>query len=185
MSCKGAQGVATPEIGFQSLYDLVKNSVTLDKFASKPHCSCEQELWKLCTQITVGDWQKTNFWKDNWLQGSAPMDIAPDCYKPLCRCRAQRTLLDARPQTHFIWNCTAAICRTVNTDTTDPGIQLTAEEDTIGGGSQPAAWHVCFIGSFSAYNTQFRGSHLDCNRNKVWKAHLLQWKLPTANRIQK
>jgi hypothetical protein len=41
----------------------------------------EQELFRLCTAVTVGDGAKTQFWKDRWLHGRAPMDIAPDCFR--------------------------------------------------------------------------------------------------------
>ena len=41
----------------------------------------EKELFKLCTAITVGNGAKTQFWKDRWLQGEAPMYIAPDCFR--------------------------------------------------------------------------------------------------------
>ena len=41
----------------------------------------EQELFKLCTAITIGNGAKTQFWKDRWLQGEAPMYIAPDCFR--------------------------------------------------------------------------------------------------------
>jgi hypothetical protein len=41
----------------------------------------EQALFKLCTEITVGDGNKTKFWKDRWLNGRAPQDIAPECFR--------------------------------------------------------------------------------------------------------
>lgn len=40
----------------------------------------EKELFKACTSVTVGDGNRTRFWKDSWLDGQAPRDIAPLCY---------------------------------------------------------------------------------------------------------
>lgn len=40
----------------------------------------EQELFKTCTSVTVGDGTKTSFWKHIWLDGQAPKDIASLCY---------------------------------------------------------------------------------------------------------
>jgi hypothetical protein len=78
MGCKGVQGViaTTPENLFKNYLTLRRSWQKWTQLA-KPwtslHSNLTATVWKLCAQITVGDWQKTNFWKDNWLQGSAPM----------------------------------------------------------------------------------------------------------------
>jgi hypothetical protein len=38
-------------------------------------------LFKLCTTTTVGNRGKASFWKDRWLNGRSPKDIAPDRFK--------------------------------------------------------------------------------------------------------
>lgn len=73
-----------------------------------------------------------------WPSISAPMDIAPGYYKPLSLSRS--THIDgceASDTFHLKLHCSNL--SDLNTDTTDPGIQLTAEEGTTGGGSRPAA----------------------------------------------
>ena len=41
----------------------------------------EEELFKTCTIITLGNGKRSRFWKDNWLNGKAPIDIAPACFR--------------------------------------------------------------------------------------------------------
>jgi hypothetical protein len=41
----------------------------------------EQELFRACTMIAIGNGARTNFWNDNGLHGRAPEDIAPDCFR--------------------------------------------------------------------------------------------------------
>jgi hypothetical protein len=43
--------------------------------------SLKRGLFQLCTVIKVDNGRKTRFWKDRWLQGRAPKDIAPECFK--------------------------------------------------------------------------------------------------------
>lgn len=37
-------------------------------------------LSQACTQISIGNGRKISFWKDNWLQGPCPKDIAPTLF---------------------------------------------------------------------------------------------------------
>ena len=41
----------------------------------------ERALFQLCTTITIGNGARTSFWHDRWLDGEAPKDIAPDCFR--------------------------------------------------------------------------------------------------------
>ena len=41
----------------------------------------EEALYRACTTIKLGNGEKAMFWQDNWLNGRAPKDVAPDCYK--------------------------------------------------------------------------------------------------------
>jgi hypothetical protein len=41
----------------------------------------EEELFRRCTNITLGNGKKAKFWKDNWLNGRAPKGIATDCFR--------------------------------------------------------------------------------------------------------
>jgi hypothetical protein len=38
----------------------------------------EEALFRACTTIKLGNGNKVKFWKDNWLNGQAPKDIALD-----------------------------------------------------------------------------------------------------------
>jgi hypothetical protein len=46
-----------------------------------PCTDIDHQLFKASTVVTLGDGRKALFWKSSWLQGRAPMDIAPDLYK--------------------------------------------------------------------------------------------------------
>jgi mannosylglycoprotein endo-beta-mannosidase len=41
----------------------------------------EQDLFQLCTAISVGNGERTRFWKDRWLNGCAPWDICPGVFQ--------------------------------------------------------------------------------------------------------
>jgi hypothetical protein len=41
----------------------------------------EIALCRACTRIIIGNGQQKSFWKDKWLNGQAPKDIAPECFR--------------------------------------------------------------------------------------------------------
>ena len=52
-----------------------------------PCAGSDFALFDACTKISVGDGAKTLFWKDNWLNGSAPAKMAPTIFKR-SRCKS-------------------------------------------------------------------------------------------------
>lgn len=40
----------------------------------------DNQLFQACTKIQLGNGRKIIFWKDNWLQGLCPKDIAPNLF---------------------------------------------------------------------------------------------------------
>ena len=46
-----------------------------------PSTKIEQDLFRACTTVTIGNGTTTSFWHDKWLQAQAPKDLAPDLYK--------------------------------------------------------------------------------------------------------
>lgn len=40
-----------------------------------------RQLFRISTVVTLGDGRKAKFWHDTWLDGRAPIDIAPSLYK--------------------------------------------------------------------------------------------------------
>jgi hypothetical protein len=63
--------------------------------------AAEWALFRLCTVITVGNGTKTSFWKDRWLNGCAPQDIALECYK--LAWRKNHTVAAALPSVLDAW----------------------------------------------------------------------------------
>lgn len=47
----------------------------------KMELPCTEKDIQACTQIHMGDGTRTIFWKDNWLNGLRPKDIAPNLFK--------------------------------------------------------------------------------------------------------
>jgi len=128
----------------------------------------EQELFRLCTKITVGNGAKTQLWKDRWLQGEAPMHIAPECFRLAWRknITAQQALHDRR------WmrglrriSTTSALHQFVDLWGKLQHIQLSEVEDTI-------SWRLTANGSYSAasaYEVQFLGSLEDHRWAQLWQ----------------
>jgi len=46
-----------------------------------PCDSVDRQLFRASTVVTIGAGNKAYFWKSSWLNGRAPMDIAPRLYK--------------------------------------------------------------------------------------------------------
>ena len=57
------------------------------KGSATPCAGPDFALFEACTKISVGDGAKTLFWKDNWLNGSAPAKMAPAIFKR-SRCKS-------------------------------------------------------------------------------------------------
>jgi hypothetical protein len=155
--------------------------------------AAEWALFRLCTVITVGNGNKTSFWKDWWLNGCAPQDIAPKCYKLAWRknhtvattLRTRRWMRGLRQI-----NSEEGLLQFVDLWLQLSQVRLTSEEDSI-------SWRFTTYGCYtaeSAYNVQFQGAIRDGSWNTVWKAWvenkcrffiwlLLQAKLSATDRI--
>jgi hypothetical protein len=137
--------------------------------------------------------KRINFWKDRWINGTSPMDIAPSCFRL------------ARRKNHSVKNALArnmwmvGLHRLTTNDQARQflhlwlvvrSIQLTDQQDTV-------TWNFgntnCYTAS-SAYQVQFFGTINKHKWMKIWKAKvpskckiflwlLLQSRLPTADRI--
>jgi hypothetical protein len=155
--------------------------------------TAEQALFKLCTEITIGNGNKTKFWKDRWLNGRAPQDIAPECFR--LAWRKNHTVAAALPTHRWMRGLrrigsTEGIRQFVDLWTQLSQVRLTSGEDTI-------RWRFTANGSYSAssaYNVQFQGAIKDGLWRGIWKAKvenkcrffiwlLSQARLPTADRI--
>ena len=153
----------------------------------------ELELFRTCTSITIGNGESTSFWKDRWLNGQAPKDIAPLCYALAWR-KNQNV---ARSLQHKTWmqglqriNTTEALHQFITLWEKLCLIQLTQQPDQI-------KWRFTADGNYSsgsAYAVQFKGSHPDFTWSRIWKLKvenkckfflwlLLPWKIMTEGRI--
>jgi hypothetical protein len=152
-------------------------------------------LFKLCTSITVGNGTKTSFWKDRWLQGQAPKDIAPVCFKLAWR----KNQIVAVAMADQKWmrglrriSTAVGIQEFVELWTRLSQVQLSQQPDTI-------SWRFTTNGKYSAqsaYNVQFIGTITNERWKSIWKAKVqnkcrfftwlaVQLKLPTTDRIIK
>jgi len=153
----------------------------------------EEELFKACTVISIGNGVRTNFWKDRWLKGQAPKDIAPECFRWAWR----KNITVAKALTNRCWmrglrrmNNETALRQFVELWTQIQQIRLSSHPDQI-------TWRFTSDGQYivkSAYEMQFCGSYADHIWKKIWGAKaenkcrffcwlMLQDRLPTADRI--
>lgn len=67
------------------------------------HGPCDDEdfvVFASATTVTIGDGRTALFWKDAWLQGIAPRDIAPTLFD--ASCRKGRTVYDALSRDNWL-----------------------------------------------------------------------------------
>jgi hypothetical protein len=147
----------------------------------------------LCTTITIGNGAKTSFWKDRWLNGRAPQDIAPECFR--IAWRKNQMVATALPNGRGMrglrrLESEVGLRQFVDLWTQLSQVQLSSMNDTI-------AWRFTANGNYSAqlaYNVQFMGMVRDGMWNTIWKSKvenkcrfftwlLLQNKLPTSDRL--
>jgi hypothetical protein len=132
----------------------------------------------------------THSWKDKWLDGQAPIDIAPDCFK--FAWRKNQTVVVALEGRNWMRGLrhinTAVVLRQfVDLWSKLRHINLTQSTDTI-------KWNFNISAQYSAYQVQFQGSIAETVWETIWKAKvetkckiflwlLLQRRLPTTDRI--
>jgi mannosylglycoprotein endo-beta-mannosidase len=150
-------------------------------------------LFRACTKITIGNGKLTHFWKDKWLDGQAPIDIAPDCFK--FAWRKNQTLVVALEGRNWMRglrriNTAVALRQFVDLWSKLCHINLTQSTDTIQWNFNASAQYT----ANSAYQVQFQGSIAETDWETIWKAKvktkckiflwlLLQRRLPTTDRI--
>jgi mannosylglycoprotein endo-beta-mannosidase len=153
----------------------------------------ERELFKLCTTITIGNGERTRFWKDRWLQGQAPKDIAPECFR--LTWRKNHSVAAALPTGRWM----RGLQRLSSADGMQQFVQLWIQLNQVQLNNDPDTlrWRFTADGRYStrsAYNIQFTGTVADGNWKLIWKAKvenkcrfftwlLIQARLPTADRL--
>jgi len=136
------------------------------------HTACtklDEDLFRACTFITVGDGKKTSFWKDRWLHGQAPKDIAPLCFRVAWR--KNQTVATSMPHNNWMkglkrMSTQAEIRQFVDLWIQLQMVQLQPQDDQI-------HWRLTSDGKYSsksAYEAQFVGAHPDYKWVCVWKA---------------
>ena len=155
----------------------------------------ERALFQLCTTITIGNGARTSFWHDQWLDGEAPKDIAPDCFRWAWRKNhSVAAALTARQWMRGLhrMNTEPAARQFVVLWNRLQQVRLADQEDTV-------SWRFTANGTYSAssaYDVQFHGSFGDQNWDTIWRAKvenktkifvwlLLQRRLPTNDRVIK
>ena len=134
-----------------------------------PCDNIDRQVFRVSTVVTVGNGAVDKFWHCSWLQGRAPIDIAPTLYK--LAWRKQRTVqqeLQNNNWTHGLWQMTTAqeMAEFIILWELVQGVQLSDETDSI-------TWRWTADGSYttkSAYKMQLQGTYSDGSQHKVWKA---------------
>lgn len=133
----------------------------------------DMQLFQACTQITIGNGQKIFFWKDNWLEGMCPKEIAPNLFW-LAR-RKNKNLQTELDNNHWVYSFREidngeAIHELVQLGNLLSHIQLSPQnEDSI-------IWKRTSTGTYSAqsaYKFQFITYQQDHTFRANWKAQAL------------
>lgn len=94
----------------------------------------DRQLFRESTIVTIGDGKKAKFWQSSWLNGMAPMDIAPRLYK--LAWRKNKTVHEALQQKNWLrglWRMQDAdtIAELVKLWGLIMQVQLTENQDSI------------------------------------------------------
>ncbi|WVZ91118.1 hypothetical protein U9M48_037331 [Paspalum notatum var. saurae] len=133
----------------------------------KVNCTeAEMDLFRACTQLSLGDGNRISFWHDRWLQGQMPKQIALLCFKLVWRknlkalqgnswMRGLRRMSTDQELRQFV-----QLWRDIQ------NLQLSPQPDSI-------TWRLSSSGEYTvklAYDAQFIGSYSNHQWKKVWKA---------------
>jgi len=137
----------------------------------------ELDLFRTCTSITVGNGERTCFWKDIWLSGQASMDIAPLCYR--LAWRKNKTVAQSMQQNSWMRglqriSTSKELYQFVDLWEKLQSVHLTSQPDQI-------TWRFTANGEYSchsAYHFQFNGSRPNFHWEKIF-AYCLE-ELPKA-----
>lgn len=155
----------------------------------------DHQLFRVSTVVTIGDGRKASFWKSSWLEGRAPMDIAPGLYNLAWRKnRKVRGELQDQSWTRGLWRMSTLdeMAEFVLLWDLVQQVSLNEQEDQI-------SWRWTANAAYSsksAYLVQFNGSYGSFQGNYIWKAHaegkhkffawqLIQSKILTADKLIK
>ncbi|WVZ55170.1 hypothetical protein U9M48_005869 [Paspalum notatum var. saurae] len=161
---------------------------------TEPPCDkMDAALFRASTMVSVGNGASTSFWHDSWLDGKAPMDIAPNLYPFAWRKnkKVSEELTDLN-WTRGLWRMetTQQLEEFISLWNLLEDIQLSDQEDSI-------QWKWTANGIYSsksAYMAQFHGSLCTFKANLIRKAHaegkhkfftmlLIQAKILTADKL--
>jgi hypothetical protein len=159
------------------------------------HSTTEQELFRVCTSVTVGDGAKASFWHDHWLYGQAPKEIAPDLLHlaRLKNCTIQTALsertwmkglrrISSIEQIHQfvkLWSLLQQV------HLVDRPYEIRWRFNTNGKYSSKSAYQVQFSGSFADFDWARLWSAKAENKCKMFCWLVLQNKLWTSDQILK
>jgi len=161
---------------------------------------CNREnrlLFQASTLITIGDGNKARFWTDAWLDGEAPMNLAPNLFLMVARKgRSVRQELQSNNWVNRLRN------RINTAEQVEEFISLWLRIQTVQlqeGVNDSITWRWTANGSYttrSAYRIQFKGAYSAFSSNLIWKADtenkckvfmwiLIKEKILTADNLQK
>jgi hypothetical protein len=153
----------------------------------------DRQLFRVSTEVKVGNDHLAKFWDSSWCNGHAPRDLAPHLYQLAWRKNLTlREEIEGDKWTRGLWRMSTAeqIAEFIALWSLVQEVQLTEEVDTI-------RWKWSSHGTYtarSAYNIQFEGTFCPFNSNAIWKAKvegkhkfftwlLVQQKISTADNL--
>jgi hypothetical protein len=153
----------------------------------------DKHLFRVSTEVVVGDGRRAKFWDSPWLSGQAPRDLAPNLYK--LAWRKNQTVHDDTHNcnwTRGLWRMTTAteMAEFISLWALVSEVELSHTEDII-------RWRWTANGHYSsrsAYKAQLIGSYCTFDAMAIWKAKtegkhrffawlLVQRKILTADKL--
>jgi hypothetical protein len=128
----------------------------------------DHDLFSAATEITIGDGSIANFWKDRWLQGMAPKDIAPSLFA--IASRKNRTVKMALQSDTWLSDLKYGLSHDLMPELVALA-QLIDEVQLIDGFSDSIRWRLEDSGEYtakSAYLVQFSGAISSNLTTTVW-----------------
>lgn len=138
------------------------------KGMATPCGQADKDLFAACTTITIGNGETAKFWADSWLNGQAPMKMAPLLFKLAARknLSVSEALLNGRWMKGLQKITTEAqLDELVDLWTCLQSVSLSDGMDSI-------SWNITADGNYSAvsaYNVQFHGRIRQPHLEQVWR----------------
>ena len=148
----------------------------------------DKDLFATATEITIGDGAIANFWKDRWLQGLAPRELAPSLYAAAKR--KDRRVREALQDQRWLLDLSHGLSEEMLPELLNLA-RLLDDVQLNDGTPDSIRWRLEASGEYSArsaYLAQFAGATATDHTATIWKCwapgkcKFFMW-MATLNRI--